>query len=77
MDRLAPLLHRITGASYAELGEAIAKLSPDELARLNALAGEITDDTRSIALEGRRSAEGSAPVEMAACGGEKPAIRPP
>lgn len=50
MDRLATLLHRLTGASYEELDEAIAKLATDELARLNALAGEITDDARDIAL---------------------------
>jgi hypothetical protein len=56
MDRLAPLLHRVTGASYEELARAISGLSAAERDRLNAIAGEITDDIRMIALEGRREA---------------------
>jgi len=43
------LLHRVTGASSAELDTAIAALPSEHRERLDALAGEILDDVRDIA----------------------------
>jgi hypothetical protein len=55
MDRIKPLLHRLTGTPYADLNVAVKTLTVDQLARLDALAGEILDDARAIAVVDTRA----------------------
>jgi len=55
------LLHRITGASSAELDAAIAALPPTEREQLDALAGEILNDVRDFAGVDTRS-RGASPA---------------
>jgi hypothetical protein len=54
MDRIRPLLHRLTGTPYADLNVAVRTLTADQLARLDALAGEILEDARAFAVVDNR-----------------------
>jgi hypothetical protein len=55
MDRIKPLLHRLTGTPYADLNVAVRTLTADQLARLDALAAEILEDARAIAVVDNRA----------------------
>jgi hypothetical protein len=56
MDSIKPLLHRLTGTPFADLDVAVGTLTVDQFARLDALAGEILEDARSIAIVDNRAA---------------------
>jgi hypothetical protein len=55
VDRIKPLLHRLTGVPYADLNIAVRTLTIDQFERFDALAGEILDDTRAIAVVDNRA----------------------